>query len=131
MDLGTVAETLAGGNYENPSEFAKDIRLIFSNSKAYTPNKKSRVSVIKERIQTKPSFCLSFFGLFPNSLISNAVDQCFLIFQIYSMTLSLSAFFERQIIAIISDYKSAVQNQRRNRQRMSYSKRLQDSPPLR
>lgn len=44
MDLGTVSETLAVGNYENPMEFAKDVRLIFSNSKAYTPNKKSRVS---------------------------------------------------------------------------------------
>uniref|UniRef100_A0A672MS64 Bromodomain and WD repeat domain containing 3 n=1 Tax=Sinocyclocheilus grahami TaxID=75366 RepID=A0A672MS64_SINGR len=68
MDLGTVSETLMGGNYENPMEFAKDVRLIFSNSKAYTPNKKSRI---------------------------------------YSMTLSLSAFFETQIIPIISDYKSA------------------------
>lgn len=43
MDLGTVSETLVAGNYENPMEFAKDIRLIFSNSKAYTPNKKSQV----------------------------------------------------------------------------------------
>lgn len=42
MDLGTVSETLYEGNYENPMEFAKDIRLIFSNSKAYTPNKKSQ-----------------------------------------------------------------------------------------
>ncbi|MBN3291585.1 BRWD3 protein, partial [Polypterus senegalus] len=33
-------------NYENPVEFCKDVRLIFSNSKAYTPNKKSRVRVI-------------------------------------------------------------------------------------
>uniref|UniRef100_A0A4W5LVQ0 Bromodomain and WD repeat domain containing 3 n=1 Tax=Hucho hucho TaxID=62062 RepID=A0A4W5LVQ0_9TELE len=85
MDLGTVTETLIIGNYENPMEFAKDVRLIFSNSKAYTPNKKS---------------------------------------QIYTMTLSLSAFFERQIISIISDYKSAVQNQRRkSRQSVSYRKR--------
>uniref|UniRef100_A0A672MNX6 Bromodomain and WD repeat domain containing 3 n=1 Tax=Sinocyclocheilus grahami TaxID=75366 RepID=A0A672MNX6_SINGR len=81
MDLGTVSETLMGGNYENPMEFAKDVRLIFSNSKAYTPNKKSRI---------------------------------------YSMTLSLSAFFETQIIPIISDYKSAVQNQRRSQQRLSF-----------
>uniref|UniRef100_A0A667XY88 Bromodomain and WD repeat domain containing 3 n=1 Tax=Myripristis murdjan TaxID=586833 RepID=A0A667XY88_9TELE len=85
MDLGTVSETLIAGNYENPMEFAKDIRLIFSNSKAYTPNKKS---------------------------------------QIYSMTLSLSSFFERQIISIISDFKSALQHQRRTRQRLSYRKRL-------
>lgn len=43
MDLGTVSETLVEGNYVNPMEFAKDVRLIFSNSKAYTPNKKSQV----------------------------------------------------------------------------------------
>lgn len=43
MDLGTVSETLHESNYENPMEFAKDIRLIFINSKAYTPNKKSQV----------------------------------------------------------------------------------------
>uniref|UniRef100_A0AAR2KAN6 Bromo domain-containing protein n=1 Tax=Pygocentrus nattereri TaxID=42514 RepID=A0AAR2KAN6_PYGNA len=87
MDLGTVSETLTAGNYENPMEFTKDVRLIFSNSKAYTPNKKSRI---------------------------------------YSMTLSLSAFFEHKIIPIISDYKSAVQNQRRCQQRLGCSKRLQN-----
>uniref|UniRef100_A0AAY4EPM8 Bromo domain-containing protein n=1 Tax=Denticeps clupeoides TaxID=299321 RepID=A0AAY4EPM8_9TELE len=92
MDLGSVVETLAAGNYDNPMEFAKDIRLIFTNSKAYTPNKKSRI---------------------------------------YSMTLSLSAFFETHIISIISDYKSAVQSQRRSRQRLSCSKRLQVSPATR
>uniref|UniRef100_A0A7N8YIV2 Bromodomain and WD repeat domain containing 3 n=1 Tax=Mastacembelus armatus TaxID=205130 RepID=A0A7N8YIV2_9TELE len=95
MDLGTVSETLVAVNYENPMEFAKDIRLIFSNSKAYTPNKKS---------------------------------------QIYSMTLSLSAFFEKHMISIISDYKSAIQNERRARQRLSYRNRLHNggsSPPIR
>uniref|UniRef100_A0A673ACZ8 Bromodomain and WD repeat domain containing 3 n=1 Tax=Sphaeramia orbicularis TaxID=375764 RepID=A0A673ACZ8_9TELE len=85
MDLGTVSETLVAGNYENPMEFAKDVRLIFSNSKAYTPNKKS---------------------------------------QIYTMTLSLSAFFEKHIISVISDYKSAIQNERRTRQRLNYRDRL-------
>ncbi|MGH0169073.1 UNVERIFIED_CONTAM: hypothetical protein FKN15_072327 [Acipenser sinensis] len=47
--------------------------------------------------------------------------------KIYSMTLSLSAAFENQILPIISDYKSAVQGQRRCRQRMSYRKRLKSS----
>uniref|UniRef100_A0A3Q3EFY0 Bromodomain and WD repeat domain containing 3 n=1 Tax=Labrus bergylta TaxID=56723 RepID=A0A3Q3EFY0_9LABR len=94
MDLRTVSETLLGGNYENPMEFAKDVRLIFSNSKAYTPNKKS---------------------------------------QIYTMTLSLSAFFEKNIISIISDHKSAIQNERRAHQRLSYRNRLHNggsSPPI-
>lgn len=56
MDLGTVSETLHESNYENPMEFAKDIRLIFSNSKAYTPNKKSQV-------KTTLRYCLSKKGV--------------------------------------------------------------------
>ena len=43
MDFGTVRETLEAGNYDSPVEFCKDIRLIFSNAKAYTPNKRSKV----------------------------------------------------------------------------------------
>uniref|UniRef100_A0A452VHC6 Bromodomain and WD repeat domain containing 3 n=1 Tax=Ursus maritimus TaxID=29073 RepID=A0A452VHC6_URSMA len=39
----TVKETLEAGNYGSPLEFYKDVRQIFSNSKAYTSNKKSRV----------------------------------------------------------------------------------------
>lgn len=46
MDLLTVKEDLLGGNYENPIEFSKDIRLIFSNSKNYNTNKRSRVSFL-------------------------------------------------------------------------------------
>eukprot|EP00061_Rhincodon_typus_P017288 g45918.t1 len=46
MDFNTVKETLEEGNYETPLEFCKDVRLIFSNAKAYTPNKKSRVKGI-------------------------------------------------------------------------------------
>ncbi|RMC13332.1 hypothetical protein DUI87_10867 [Hirundo rustica rustica] len=37
MDFATVRETLEAGNYESPMELCKDVRLIFSNSKAYTP----------------------------------------------------------------------------------------------
>nr|XP_020645039.1 bromodomain and WD repeat-containing protein 1 isoform X1 [Pogona vitticeps] len=43
MDLGTVKETLEAGNYDSPMELCKDIRLIFSNAKAYTPNKRSKI----------------------------------------------------------------------------------------
>ncbi|KAM4696114.1 bromodomain and WD repeat-containing protein 3 [Rhinophrynus dorsalis] len=43
MDFSTVKETLEAGSYSDPLEFARDVRLIFSNSKAYTPNKKSRI----------------------------------------------------------------------------------------
>lgn len=45
MDFGTVRETLEAGNYDSPLEFCKDIRLIFSNAKAYTPNKRSKVNL--------------------------------------------------------------------------------------
>ncbi|XP_004842422.1 bromodomain and WD repeat-containing protein 1 isoform X1 [Heterocephalus glaber] len=43
MDFGTVRETLEAGNYDSPLEFCKDIRLIFSNARAYTPNKRSKI----------------------------------------------------------------------------------------
>ncbi|XP_055500126.1 bromodomain and WD repeat-containing protein 3 isoform X1 [Leucoraja erinacea] len=43
MDFNMVKETLEAENYESPVEFCKDVRLIFSNAKAYTPNKKSRI----------------------------------------------------------------------------------------
>lgn len=43
MDFGTVLNTLIEGKYQSPIQLCKDIRLIFSNSKAYTPSKKSRV----------------------------------------------------------------------------------------
>ncbi|XP_017883326.1 PH-interacting protein isoform X2 [Ceratina calcarata] len=43
MDLRTVKEDLLGGNYETPLEFAKDMRLIFTNSRNYNTNKRSRI----------------------------------------------------------------------------------------
>lgn len=46
MDLGTIREELRGDNYETPLDFCKDIRRIFINSKNYTPDKHSRVSII-------------------------------------------------------------------------------------
>lgn len=44
MDLETVRQTLEEERYENPTELCKDTRLIFANAKAYTPNKRSKVS---------------------------------------------------------------------------------------
>uniref|UniRef100_T1J4N0 Bromo domain-containing protein n=1 Tax=Strigamia maritima TaxID=126957 RepID=T1J4N0_STRMM len=43
MDFGTVREQLFAANYENPTEFCKDVRLIFQNSRNFNTNKKSRV----------------------------------------------------------------------------------------
>uniref|UniRef100_A0A8D0L7U7 Bromo domain-containing protein n=1 Tax=Sphenodon punctatus TaxID=8508 RepID=A0A8D0L7U7_SPHPU len=50
MDLGTVKETLEAGNYDSPMELCKDIRLIFSNARSYTPNKRSKIYSMTLRI---------------------------------------------------------------------------------
>ncbi|XP_064412563.1 PH-interacting protein [Latimeria chalumnae] len=50
MDFGTVKETLEAGNYESPMELCKDVRLVFSNSKSYTPSKKSRIYSMNLRL---------------------------------------------------------------------------------
>ncbi|KAG8444855.1 hypothetical protein GDO86_009854 [Hymenochirus boettgeri] len=50
MDFGTVRETLEAGNYESPLELGKDVRLIFSNSKAYTPSKRSKIYSMSLRL---------------------------------------------------------------------------------
>ena len=38
------------GNYETPVDFAKDVRLIFENSKNYNTNKKSRIYAMTVRL---------------------------------------------------------------------------------
>ncbi|XP_043557145.1 bromodomain and WD repeat-containing protein 1 isoform X2 [Chiloscyllium plagiosum] len=43
MDLATIKHALEIDNYETPIELCKDVRLIFSNAKAYSPNKKSKI----------------------------------------------------------------------------------------
>uniref|UniRef100_A0A674DJV1 Bromodomain and WD repeat domain containing 1 n=1 Tax=Salmo trutta TaxID=8032 RepID=A0A674DJV1_SALTR len=60
MDFGTVKGTLEEDRYENPMELCKDIRLIFANAKAFTPNKRSKIysmtlrlsAFFEERIRT-------------------------------------------------------------------------------
>ncbi|EEC15316.1 WD-repeat protein, putative, partial [Ixodes scapularis] len=43
MDLGTVRDRLQRDRYPSPTEFCKDMRLIFANSRNYNTNKKSRI----------------------------------------------------------------------------------------
>ncbi|OCT78331.1 PH-interacting protein isoform X2 [Xenopus laevis] len=50
MDFGTVRETLEAGNYKTPLELSKDVRLIFSNSKSYTPSKRSKIYSMSLRL---------------------------------------------------------------------------------
>ena len=50
MDLQTVGKKLQDGNYATPSEFAKDVRLIFENSKKFKPNTKSMMYEMTDRL---------------------------------------------------------------------------------
>ncbi|XP_078504227.1 PH-interacting protein isoform X2 [Lissotriton helveticus] len=50
MDFATVKESLEAGNYDSPAELCKDVRLIFSNSKSYTPSKRSRIYSMSLRL---------------------------------------------------------------------------------
>ncbi|KAH9415597.1 Bromodomain and WD repeat-containing protein 3, partial [Dermatophagoides pteronyssinus] len=43
MDLTTVKEQLLADIYDSPQDFAKDMRLIFTNSKQFNTSKKSRI----------------------------------------------------------------------------------------
>lgn len=43
MDLRTVKQNLVDNKYTTPQQFCGDVRLIFSNSRLYTPNRKSRI----------------------------------------------------------------------------------------
>ncbi|XP_044016177.1 bromodomain and WD repeat-containing protein 3 isoform X2 [Aphidius gifuensis] len=50
MDLRTVKEDMLGDNYETPLEFAKDMKLIFTNSKCYNTNKRSKIYLMTIRL---------------------------------------------------------------------------------
>ncbi|XP_077950205.1 LOW QUALITY PROTEIN: PH-interacting protein, partial [Gasterosteus aculeatus] len=50
MDFSTVLNTLKDGKYQSPIHLCRDVRLIFSNSKAYTPSKKSRIYSMSLRL---------------------------------------------------------------------------------
>lgn len=65
MDLRTVKEDLLGGNYDDPLDFAKDVRLIFQNSKNYNTNKRSRVSGAEQSRDRGRSGYRSSFIAFP------------------------------------------------------------------
>lgn len=44
MDLSTIRNNLESDVYDNPNEFCRDVRLIFTNSRSYNTNKRSKVS---------------------------------------------------------------------------------------
>lgn len=111
MDFGTVLNRLLEGEYDTPMDLCKDVRLIFSNSKAYTPSKKSRVW---DHVQF-----WNVVMLLPNHSSSLFNTCVFLCVQIYSMNLRLSALFEEHISSILTDFKAAqsLHSERFTRQR--------------
>lgn len=120
MDFGTVLNRLLEGEYETPMDLCKDVRLIFSNSKAYTPSKKSRVW------DQWPIIILSFSKQTCCNGIAKPVHLvyfntwAFLCMQIYSMSLRLSALFEEHISSILTHFKAAqsLHSERFTRQRL-------------
>lgn len=105
MDFGTVLSRLTDGKYPSPLELCKDVRLIFSNSKAYTPSKKSRV---RRLTCAKTHMITHVAGLYRTRNRPCMFSlQCILYrLQIYSMSLRLSALFEEHVSSILADYKA-------------------------
>ncbi|XP_055320942.1 bromodomain and WD repeat-containing protein 3 isoform X2 [Sitodiplosis mosellana] len=50
MDLRTVKEDLLGSNYQSKMEFLKDVRMIFTNSRHYNTNPRSRIYTMTLRL---------------------------------------------------------------------------------
>ncbi|RWS23747.1 bromodomain and WD repeat-containing protein 3-like protein, partial [Leptotrombidium deliense] len=51
MDLSTVREQLLVNDYSNPNEFVKDMNLIFTNSRSFNTNKRSRIYAMTCRLK--------------------------------------------------------------------------------
>lgn len=121
MDFGTVQKSLLAGEYESPMDLCKDVRLIFSNSKAYTPSKKSRV-LIRFLLLNKAVLVAvqkqRYLLPYRKECSIDCARVCRL--QIYSMSLRLSALFEEHIGSIVDDFKAAQsrQTERQTRQRL-------------
>ncbi|KAM6224854.1 bromodomain and WD repeat-containing protein 1 [Rhynchocyon petersi] len=104
MDFGTVRETLEAGNYDSPLEFCKDIRLIFSNAKAYTPNKRSKIY----------SMTLRLSALFEEKM--KKISSDFKIGQKFNEKLRRSQRFKRrQNCNRVSQTNRSIRNVRKNR----------------
>uniref|UniRef100_A0A672QE63 Bromodomain and WD repeat domain containing 3 n=1 Tax=Sinocyclocheilus grahami TaxID=75366 RepID=A0A672QE63_SINGR len=133
-DIGTIRTRLVHRFYRRISALMWEVRYIEHNARTFNEPQTPIVKAAK----TVSSILLRFIR---SEKITADFDSSLEMTElaylkpgsngIFSMTLSLSAFFENQIISIISDYKSAVQNQRRSQQRLSCSKRLQGSYPNR
>ncbi|XP_007943742.2 bromodomain and WD repeat-containing protein 1 [Orycteropus afer afer] len=104
MDFGTVRETLEAGNYDSPLEFCKDIRLIFSNAKAYTPNKRSKIY----------SMTLRLSALFEEKM--KKISSDFKIGQKFNEKLRRSQRFKRrQNCSRVNQANKSMRNGKQNR----------------
>lgn len=52
MDLSTIRTKLLEGDHRNPHDYARDVRLIFSNSKNFNTNKHSRIYAMTCRLSS-------------------------------------------------------------------------------
>ncbi|XP_018496053.1 bromodomain and WD repeat-containing protein 3 [Galendromus occidentalis] len=50
MDLSTVSDKLTNGIYGTPEDFAKDMQIIFANSRTYNTDKRSRIYTMTLRL---------------------------------------------------------------------------------
>ncbi|XP_006870925.1 PREDICTED: bromodomain and WD repeat-containing protein 1-like [Chrysochloris asiatica] len=146
MDFGTVRETLEAENYDSPLEFCKDIRLIFSNAKAYTPNKRSKTKQniifvdccmpvdhgVPKDYGSEPPVpvnnclrCLVTSKSFHNIILYTRLhSRIMFATKIYSMTLRLSALFEEKMKKISSDFKIGQKFNEKLRRSQRFKRRL-------
>ncbi|KAG8450198.1 hypothetical protein GDO86_002729 [Hymenochirus boettgeri] len=52
IDFGTIKEALDEGQYSSPVDLHKHMRLVFSNAKLYTPDKKSKIYNMAVRLSS-------------------------------------------------------------------------------
>ncbi|KAH9381349.1 hypothetical protein HPB48_000406 [Haemaphysalis longicornis] len=103
MDLSTVRDRLQRDLYPSPVEFCKDVRLIFANSRNYTSTRSPGCGFILLRRTCPSSFLSPSVRTQVNSrkddFLKWSLSHFFAPFRnwvmIYSMTIRLSALFER------------------------------------
>ncbi|CAH2219138.1 bromodomain and WD repeat-containing 1 [Pelobates cultripes] len=80
MDFGTIKKSLADGKYRNPVQLCSDMRLVFSNAKIYTPNKRSRIYSMALRlsalVEDKMKVIISAYKLSQDSPQKSGSKYC-------------------------------------------------------
>ncbi|KAM8976981.1 bromodomain and WD repeat-containing protein 1 [Pelodytes ibericus] len=80
MDFGTIKKLLAEGKYRQPMDLRDDMKLVFSNAKLYTPNKRSRIYSMALRlsalVEEKMKVIISAYKLAQNSKKKPENEAC-------------------------------------------------------